>query len=462
MAQMSPAAWQQSLDKRLTDRWSRWRTYDDYFEGRHPLAFATPKFREAFGGLLREMADNWCPIVVKAKVQRLKVVGFRFGGPEDKADTDAWNIWQANNLDGAANMVHTEAAKLGAAYWLVEPPDEDSVYPRITCEHPREFIVAYAPGNRRLRVAAYKRWIDENDGYAYATLYLPDWIYKFRSQKKVKKGEVRIDWQRRPGDEGGENTLREVPGIEVPNDPQMLGYGVSDLKVGIPIQDAINKECNDMLVASEFAAYRQRILAGVEEEFYPEGHPLAGQKIPVELGSNRVFTIGDSDAKVFDLAASDLGNYIGAIEMLTQHLAAQTQTPPHYLLGKMVNMAGEALTVAESGLASKVEDAKVPFGDGHEDMMRLAFKSMGEERRARAIDAETLWANSERRSFAQTVDGAAKLKDIGVPQDMIYEELGWSPQKIARAKAMTAAEALFRDAAPDPLPARDRTDQAAT
>jgi hypothetical protein len=29
------------------------RVYDDYFEGRHPMAFATAQWREAFGSLLR-------------------------------------------------------------------------------------------------------------------------------------------------------------------------------------------------------------------------------------------------------------------------------------------------------------------------------------------------------------------------------------------------------------------------
>jgi hypothetical protein len=40
--------------------------------------------------------------------------------------------------------------------------------------------------------------------------------------------------------------------------------------------------------------------------------------------------------------------------MLVLHLAAQTRTPPHYLLAKMANLAGDALLVAERGLGFKV------------------------------------------------------------------------------------------------------------
>jgi hypothetical protein len=126
-------------------------------------------------------------------------------------------------------------------------------------------------------------------------------------------------------------------------------------------------------------------------------------------------------------------------------------TPPHYLIGKIVNASGDALKAAEAGLTSKCRDKMVTFGEGHEEIMRLAFKAMGDEQRATAFDAETLWATSERRSFAQVVDGAGKLHEMGVPDEIVWEELGWSPQKIARAKAMQTADDLLR-AAGSPAP----------
>ena len=41
MADMTPGSWLELLDRRLTERWARWRVFDDYYEGRHPLAFTT-------------------------------------------------------------------------------------------------------------------------------------------------------------------------------------------------------------------------------------------------------------------------------------------------------------------------------------------------------------------------------------------------------------------------------------
>jgi hypothetical protein len=110
----------------------------------------------------------------------------------------------------------------------------------------------------------------------------------------------------------------------------------------------------------------------------------------------------------------------------------------------MVNASGDALSVAESGLVSKVRDKMVTFGEAHEEAMRLAFKARGDESKATAMDAETLWADPERRSYAQIVDAATKMKQVGLaPDEILWEEIGWSPQKIARAKTMQIADAIF-------------------
>src|SRR4051812_18091444 len=53
-------------------------TCEAYYGGRHPLQFATSKFRETFGSLFAEFADNWCPVVVDSSAERLQVQGFRF------------------------------------------------------------------------------------------------------------------------------------------------------------------------------------------------------------------------------------------------------------------------------------------------------------------------------------------------------------------------------------------------
>jgi hypothetical protein len=50
-----------------------------HYKGKHNLGFASDRFRQAFGGLFKDFADNWCEVVCDAPAERLTPVGFRFG-----------------------------------------------------------------------------------------------------------------------------------------------------------------------------------------------------------------------------------------------------------------------------------------------------------------------------------------------------------------------------------------------
>src|SRR3954471_18490716 len=103
----TPMDWLSILSARLDAQALNVAVYEAYYDGDHPLQFATSKFKEAFGNLFSAFADNWCPIVVDAPVERLQVIGFRAG--KEQASDDAWSIWQDNALDVYSVIAHTEA-----------------------------------------------------------------------------------------------------------------------------------------------------------------------------------------------------------------------------------------------------------------------------------------------------------------------------------------------------------------
>jgi hypothetical protein len=399
-----------------------------YYNGHHPLQFATSKFKEAFGSLFSAFADNWCPIVVDAPVERLRVIGFRYG---DDVSVDAWAIWQANALDVESVIAHTEAGKCGASYLLVDPNGGD---PRITVEHAAQCIVMTDPGDRRKRLAALKRW-QGDDGYIYATVYLPDGVYKFQSSTTALAGlSEGVRWQGRIGEPDVPNPFGVVPVVPILNTPTILGGGESDLKPAIPIQNAINKLCTDMLVASEFGAFRQRVLTGVEIPRDPEtGRPLGRSEIVAAM--SRLWTFESSDAKVYDLNPTDLSNFVRAVDMFKADLAAQTRTPPHYLLGQVVNASGDALKVAEAGLVSKCRRKILYFSDPWEEAMSLALTATGRSD-VLPSDVETMWSDPERTSLAELVDASVKKRTLGIPLEVIWLELGYTPDQISEMKRL--------------------------
>ena len=444
---LTPGAWLTLLNRKLDAQVQAVQPYENYYNGAHKLAFATARFKQAFSRYFSPMADNWMKLVVEAPVARLKVLGFRFDPDptkaswEQAADSDAWEIWQANSMDAGSMQAHRESIKHGVAYALVTPNGLPDGMPLITVESALQCYVHVDPANRRNRLAAIKRWIDD-DGYGYATVYLPDYVHRFRTVEKMRGswGEG-IQWTRRQTDGDDPvrgNPLGVVPMVPIENTPDLMYGGRSDLEDAIPIQDAVNKFCLDMQVSSEFHAFPQRHAAGWERAVdEATGKPLTNDQVSTKMGQTRILRSESPDTRFGTFEVGDVQNYIQPIEMYIDHMAAITETPAYYLKGKMANLSAEALQAADGGLVDRCR-AKIDgaFSDNWEEVVRVAFLAKGDARRSKAMRAETIWADPEKKSLGQVVDAAVKMRnELSIPVEMVWEEcLGWSPQKILQAK----------------------------
>lgn len=428
----SPLWWLERLAPKLTAQADAADKFLGYYDGDQPIAgIVTDKYRRTFAKLIAGICDNWCPIVVDAVEERLHVEGFRLAD-DTKGDRDAWDLWQRNYLDADSEIVHSTALTAGVAAVMVWP-DADGA-PLITVEHPSQVFVAHESGRRRRRTAALKRWVDDY-GAELATIYLPEGVYKFRRERDA--------WVPRGGDDTLPNPLGVVPLIPMLNRPTMFGVGRSELAEVISTQDQINKLVADMVIASEFAAFRQRWATGVEIPTDPE----TGRELEVfEAAVNRVWHVPDAEAKFGEFGETSLTNYVAAIENRVQSLASRTRTPPHYLLGSSGSFpSGESLKATETGLIAKVRSRQRHFGEAWEEVMRLAFRVMGDDAKASATSAETIWRDPESRTEAEHVDALGKLRQmLEVPLEQLWEDAGYTPQQIARFRTMALEEALNR------------------
>lgn len=399
--------------------------FRDYYRGIHRIAAATQRFKEIFGRYFPAAADNWCKVIVDSPVERLTVQGFRFGGVDAEADDDAWDVWQHNKFDLRSKVLFTEAGKTGGAFVLVDDSYEPA---RLTVESRCEVYVERDPASGE-RLAAVKRY-EGADGYSYVILYTADKIYRFRSKNKVRGGS-RPAYEALGGADSVPNGLGVVPMIPVENSPDIHDGGISDLEDVIPIQDRINKLCLDLDVDSEFHAAPQRWATGWEPPTDEAGNALPQTKI--ESATSRFLAFASPDTKVGQLPANNPSAYVQPIEMYVQHMAAISHTPPHYLLGRMVNMAGDALKVAETGLVAKCLNKQICFDDPLEEAICLATGRTGDD----ADKAEVIWSDPESRTFGQLVDGVVKLRqEVALPLEMAWEMIGLSPQQIGRAKKL--------------------------
>lgn len=344
------------------------------------------------------------------------------GEEDEKPDSDAWKIWQRSYLDADSNAAHIDALVQGTSYLVVWPNDDGE--PIITPESAGEVTVQYAAGSRRVVEAAYREFIDDW-GVIHSTLFLPDNVYQ------SEKGSN--DWS---DPKGIDNPLGVVPVVPLNNRKRLRPDPFSELAAILPIQDAINKVAADAIVASEFAAFPQRVISGLE----PFDSLQEEERKLLKAYVDRILNLDGEDVKWGQFEAADLRNYVYLIDMLVQHMASQSRVPFHYfLLNGGQAPSGESITAAEAGLVAKARERMLHFGESWETALRLAFAIMGDPR-SEAFGAETIWADPEHRSKGALMDSLVKAKEIGVPQRQLQEDYGYTPTQIERFKEMREEE----------------------
>ena len=428
-----------------------WR-HDDYYRGEHRLMFASDQFRKFFGDRYKKFSDNWTQVVADAPVERLNVSGFRLAGEDSGYDTELWSDWIANDCDEQSDLAFLEAVITGRAFALVWGDQDDN--PIITFEHPAQCIVSYDMETRQ-RAAGLKLWSD--DEYAYATLYLPDEVWKFQERQTLPYWVKHFEgpyyqpvWDLRDG--VGQNPIPNplgcVPLVELQNRPRLIAEPMSDVRGVVAMQDAINLTWAYLFNATDFASMGQRVVTGAERPKQPildsNGQPVGEKDVPLErFVVDSIAWIEDEGAKPFQWQAANLEAFTPIISLGVDHIAAQTRTPPHYLVGKMANISADGMKAAETGLVMRSKEKTVSFGRGVREIGRLSALVRGNEAKAKAIAGGTvLWRDVESRSEAQLVDSLLKLKQVGFPFEFLCERYGLSPTEIARVVELRKQEAL--------------------
>lgn len=428
---------------------------EEYYRGKSRLRFASDEFAKFHGDRYKDFCDNWVQVVSDSPVERLTVTGFR-SPEEERANVDLWKVWQVNGLDSDSQLGFLGAVNGGRSFVLVWGDPDDPDMPVVTFEDAAQCIVAYEPGSRRLRRAALKRWQD--GGKDFATLYLPDQVWKFsrplaRQDKSPQMADVDEEltrWAPRElGDEPNPqpNPMGVVPMVELPNKPMLTSEPIPDVSGVVAMQDAINLVWAQLFTATDYASFPQRVVMGAERPMIPKlnsaGEIVGKQPVDLEkFAVERVLWITGKDAKIASWQAANLAAYTGIIEVAVGHLAAQTRTPQHYLIGKMANLSGDALLAAETGLVKRVEEKQLWFGQALREVAQLILLAQGKDAQAKEMRSGTvLWADVESRSHAQMADALLKLRDIGFPFEWLALRYGLTPTEVANVVAMREAQA---------------------
>lgn len=419
------------------------------YAGDFKLRYASDNFREYFADRYQHFADNWTGIVADAPHERLEPVGIRLPD-QTEGDKDLWGSWLENDADALCDLAMLDAIVAKRSFALVWGDDDGR--PVITWEHPSQAIVSYDP-ETRARAAGAKIWRD--DVREYATLYLPDEVWKF--QRDRVQSDLLLptyllsgNWEPRGDKPWIPNPMGKVPLVELPNRPRLVGEPSSDIAGTLAMQHAINLLWAQLFAVSDEATIGQRIIIGAEMPVVPilnDQGEVVGER-PVDLKKLRrdnVLWVEDAGAKIGEWKPANLEVFTDIIEIAVGHIAAQTRTPAHYLLigGTIANVSGDAMKALETGLVKRTEEKTQHFGRAIRDVFELVALAGDDARKAAAVrGGRVLWKDVENRSDAQRADALSKKREIGYPLRYLLELDGLPPLEIDRVMRMKEDEAL--------------------
>lgn len=407
--------------------WRRLSILESYYAGIHAVPYRPPTATREFDELARRCTTNITRLVCNTMTQRLILDGYK----SSSTSTDnarPWEWFQANGLDARQKALYDEAAKHGYAYIQVLPGED---------------------GDPVLRPVSGREW------YCQFEAFIDDW-----PEWALRKVDER-DWQ--VLDEVNAYTVRDVEGgirivdaqahglDHVPmvifrNTFELTRWPTGEIEPVIAVQDRLNQTVFDLLVAQTYAAAPQKYIAGLSVPTDEHGNPI----IDMKAFAKSVWVDASPDTKFGSLPEANLKNIVEAIEQALRMYGLMSQTPPHYLLGDLVNLSAEALLAADTTLAKKVNDRQALYGEAWEQSFRLAGVAAGDAEAASDTAAQVWWRDTEPRSIAQQVDALGKLATmLMVPPEALWEQvpgvtrtdLEFWRAEAAKARLRAAAEA---------------------
>jgi hypothetical protein len=435
---------------------------EEYYNGAQPLSFATDEWRKANASRYVGFSDNWCGPVVNAEAERIKLTGLKINDSTAAARL-LYEQWQLNEMDMQSSQGFVTSLSASTSFvivWGNSSTDE----PTVSWEHPSSVEIEYDFANPRIRKAALKTWIDEKNEYGY--LYTANELFKFvRPRGRMLNQDDSQAKQGRPVYEQGggwvpeilvgevwplENPMGEVPVVEVPNRPTLQGDPISEIQGVMPMQDAINLLWAYLFLSADYASMPARVVLGQKPPMIPimdsDGKQIGAKPFDMkELGEKRIAWLTGEATKIDQWEAARLDVFTDVIELAVGHIAAQTRTPPTYLIANkgISNVSGDGLKAAEIGLTKKVTEFQTFAGPQMREIFRLIALAMGDQALARQARLATIsWMNPEIRSEAQLADALLKKKTLGYPLEYLMELDGLDPIEVERVLAMAEAENL--------------------
>lgn len=426
--QLLPAFWKERERLDRIDKWLRWEC--------EPLEVPREGNSREIKALAELSKTPILSLIVATLAQELSVESYRTTDPK-KSDAPAWSYWLANKMPARQYPLHHAAIAYGHAYTWTVPgldPLTGASMPVIRGKSPRKFLALYRdlegddwpemtievdpqPGGKALVFVS-----DDEDTHRLSA--------PFVSQTDGPiDGEVEyIDYVT--------HGVGVCPAVRYSTFVDLDGRSDGRVEPFIGTAKRAQKTMFDRLLIQHFNSWKVKTISGIDLD-NKEGVPASEAEIQrrkLRLSMDSMLVGADKDTKFGSLPETDVTPVTAAYKSDIETLATVSQTPTHTLTGDLINLSADAIKESRISLEHLAGVSKLALGESHKQTLGLAAFVNGDAPADPTSPASVGWADTDSRSLAQAADALGKLKLMGVPLEMLLEDIpGWDQDKVERA-----------------------------
>jgi hypothetical protein len=421
----------------------RLRRIGNYVRGRQDPPYVPRGVNAEYRWIARKARRNFLPLVISVISENLHVDGYKPSGTtanelaQPQTPQPEWQAFRANRMVSRQHGIHRSVIKYGSAYTVVLPgtmasdEEQPSDVPVIRPVSPRRMTAFYADevDDEWPQFAIEVNVINLPKGAAKLLVYVYD-----EANRYILTGNATAD----PANAG--LRLADPGDVLLNGQPVMASHGmgicpivrflyevdldgeddcVGEIEPIMPIQDQINFDTFNLMISTQFAAFRQRYVAGmspVDED--------GREQAPFRPGVDRVWASDDPTTKFGEFGETALQPYSLVREDGIRHMSTVAQIPPYHLLGQVANMSAEALAAARDGLDRKIQELQAGMTDPWRNVFRLTSLASGNKDGWGDLFGTVVWRDTSARAFGATIDGLTKIAQmLGVPAEELWARI---------------------------------------
>jgi hypothetical protein len=415
-----------------------------YCRGKQDPPYTPKGVNAEYRWIARKAKRNFLPLIISVVSQNLHVDGYRPTGytanqtMAPQTPQPQWEAFRANRMVSRQHGVHRSVIKYGASYVVVLPGQMS------TDEEQQADVPVIRPVSPRRMTAFYADDVDDE----WPQFAIEVKTVNLGANKAIVQVSVYDEDKRYilVGDANAKSAMQMNLRLASPDDPTLGGqdpvaaHGLGlcpivrflyetdldgeddcsgEIEPLMSLQDQINFDTFNLMISTQFAAFRQRWVTGmapVDEE--------GREQAPFRPGVDRVWASEDATTKFGDFAETGLAPYADVREAGIRHMSTISQVPPYHLLGQVANLSAEALAAARDGLDRKIEELQAGLTDPWRNTFRLSALASGDKEGWNDLFGTIVWRDTSARAFGATIDGLTKAAQmLGVPAEELWSRI---------------------------------------